>query len=112
MPTLAEMKAQKAALDLAIAEQHYVESKSALETVRGLVAEFDLSRNDVFPGQAGVSGVIQRTNGHAKVKNPVAPKYRDPANAGNTWAGRGKHPRWLQAYLRSGKALAEFAIKA
>jgi DNA-binding protein H-NS len=40
----------------------------------------------------------------------VAPKYRDPNNPLQTWAGRGKQPRWLQAQLRSGKKLADFLI--
>ncbi|HEU0306732.1 MAG TPA: H-NS histone family protein [Lysobacter sp.] len=40
----------------------------------------------------------------------VEPKYRNPANAGETWAGRGKPPRWLSAYLDSGRKLEEFLI--
>lgn len=41
----------------------------------------------------------------------VAPKYRDPANPDNTWSGRGKQPRWLQAYTSSGRALDDFLIR-
>lgn len=41
----------------------------------------------------------------------VEPKYRNPANAAETWAGRGKPPRWLAAYLDTGRALEEFLIK-
>ena len=40
----------------------------------------------------------------------VLPKYRNPKNHGETWAGRGKQPRWLKAQLRSGKKLDEFRI--
>lgn len=40
----------------------------------------------------------------------VEPKYRNPANAAETWAGRGKPPRWLSAYLDSGRKLEEFLI--
>jgi DNA-binding protein H-NS len=40
----------------------------------------------------------------------VAPKYRNPANRSETWAGRGVRPRWLQAYLKEGRRLNEFAI--
>jgi DNA-binding protein H-NS len=42
----------------------------------------------------------------------VAPKYRNPENAGETWAGRGLRPRWLAAALKSGKRLEDFAIAA
>jgi DNA-binding protein H-NS len=41
----------------------------------------------------------------------VFPKYRNPKNRSDTWAGRGKQPRWLVAELRSGKKLDDFRIK-
>ena len=31
----------------------------------------------------------------------VPPKYRNPKNRAETWAGRGATPRWLRAYLRT-----------
>jgi DNA-binding protein H-NS len=48
------------------------------------------------------------------VKRPypkVLPKYRNPKNRGETWAGRGKQPRWLVAELRAGKKLDDFLIR-
>ncbi len=41
----------------------------------------------------------------------VYPKYRNPRNPQETWAGRGKQPRWLVAQLRAGKKLEEFLIR-
>lgn len=41
----------------------------------------------------------------------VFPKYRNPAQPGETWSGRGKQPLWLAAQLRSGKKLDDFRIK-
>ena len=41
----------------------------------------------------------------------VAPKYRNPANAKETWAGRGKQPRWLSAETSKGRRVEEFLIK-
>src|SRR5215467_1897964 len=41
----------------------------------------------------------------------VVPKYRNPKDPGETWAGRGKQPRWLRAQLRSGKKLNDFLIQ-
>jgi DNA-binding protein H-NS len=41
----------------------------------------------------------------------VAPKYRNPDQPSETWAGRGKQPRWLVAQLRSGKRIDDFRIK-
>lgn len=41
----------------------------------------------------------------------VLPKYRNPRNPEETWAGRGKQPRWLVAQLRTGRKLEDFRIK-
>ncbi|MDI1254222.1 H-NS histone family protein [Thermomonas sp.] len=41
----------------------------------------------------------------------VPPKYRNTANAKETWAGRGKQPRWLSAETAKGRKLEEFLIK-
>jgi DNA-binding protein H-NS len=41
----------------------------------------------------------------------VAPKYRNPQNRAETWAGRGKQPRWLATALRSGRKLDDFLIR-
>ena len=46
-----------------------------------------------------------------KALGKVAPKYRNPANPAETWAGRGQQPRWLAALTGSGRKLEEFLIK-
>ena len=43
-------------------------------------------------------------------RGPVAPKYRNPENPTETWAGRGLKPRWLAAALKGGKKLEHFSI--
>jgi DNA-binding protein H-NS len=42
----------------------------------------------------------------------VFPKYRNPADPAETWAGRGKQPRWVTEQLRSGKKLDDFRIQS
>ena len=46
------------------------------------------------------------------VRGKVAPKYRNPENPTETFAGRGLKPRWLAAALKSGKKLEDFSIAA
>ena len=41
----------------------------------------------------------------------VSPKFRNPEQPFETWAGRGKQPLWLTAQLRSGKRIDDFRIK-
>ena len=40
----------------------------------------------------------------------VAPKFRNPSNSAQTWAGRGQQPNWLTAEIARGRKLADFAI--
>ena len=42
----------------------------------------------------------------------VAPKYRDPANPNQSWAGRGQAPRWLVAYENQRRKRDDFLIGA
>jgi DNA-binding protein H-NS len=41
----------------------------------------------------------------------VVPKYRNPERPSETWAGRGKTPRWLAAQLKSGRRIDDFRIR-
>ncbi len=41
----------------------------------------------------------------------VVPKYRNPEQPSETWAGRGKTPRWLTAQLNSGRRIDDFRIR-
>lgn len=41
----------------------------------------------------------------------VEPKYRNPANAAETWTGRGKQPRWLAEYTKAGRKVEDFLIQ-
>ena len=43
-------------------------------------------------------------------RGKVAPKYRNPADASETWAGRGVKPKWMQALLAQGRSMEEFKI--
>ena len=41
----------------------------------------------------------------------VLPKFRNPDRPSETWAGRGKTPRWLTEKLKSGKRIDDFRIR-
>jgi DNA-binding protein H-NS len=42
---------------------------------------------------------------------PVFPKFFNPEDRSQTWAGRGKRPRWLTEQLKSGRHLDDFRIQ-
>ena len=67
--------------------------------------ELELSKLVRFEGgRGGGKGV------RGGARGSVAPKYRNPENLAETWAGRGLKPRWLTAAIKSGKKLDDFLI--
>jgi DNA-binding protein H-NS len=69
--------------------------------------EHQLTRLDrLAASELGAKGVRRGLRG------TVPPKYRNPENPAETWAGRGLKPRWLAAALKSGKKLEDFSIEA
>jgi DNA-binding protein H-NS len=42
---------------------------------------------------------------------PVFPKYRNPDDPSETWAGRGRQPRWIVEQLSLGKKVDDFRIE-
>lgn len=84
-----ELLKQREALEQQINEARRRELSDAVAQVRGLVAEYGLTAQDVFPAGRASS----RASSSSGTK--VAPKYRNPAT-GQTWTGRGKAPKWIQ----------------
>jgi DNA-binding protein H-NS len=58
-----------------------------------------------------INGTRAKGSGRGS-RGAVAPKFRNPENPEETWAGRGLKPRWLAAALKSGKKLEDFSIEA
>ena len=59
-------------------------------------------------------GVLTSDEHASRARRPypkVVPKYRNPKQPSETWAGRGKQPRWLTTQLSSGKKLDDFRIE-
>jgi DNA-binding protein H-NS len=69
--------------------------------------ESELSKLSSFDGRGGAA-----KRGRGGARGPVAPKYRNPDNPAETWAGRGLQPRWLAAAIKSGKKREDFAVDA
>jgi DNA-binding protein H-NS len=64
--------------------------------------------------QLKVAGEAERENPSSTGRRPyptVVPKFRNPDRPSETWAGRGKTPRWLAAKLKSGKRIDDFRIR-
>jgi DNA-binding protein H-NS len=74
-----------------------IEQRRALESELSKLGRYQGGRTKSVFGRGGSRGA-------------VAPKYRNPENPSETWAGRGLKPRWLTAAMKGGKSLEDFAI--
>jgi DNA-binding protein H-NS len=71
--------------------------------------ESELSKLGRFQDGAGRG---KSALGRGGARGSVAPKYRNPDNASETWAGRGLKPRWLAAAIKAGKKAEDFLISS
>ncbi len=94
MQSLQELLQQRDALDAQIRQARQEQTAEAVATCKRLIAEFELSEQDLFGGR----GRAARTTASGAVSK-VAPKYRNP-ETGDTWTGRGKPPKWIQGRNR------------
>jgi DNA-binding protein H-NS len=95
--SVAKLQALKSQVEAAI-------SAKVAERRRELEAQ--LSKLSGFGGR----GAKATRSGRGGARGAVAPKYRNPENPAETWAGRGLRPRWLTAAMKGGKSLEDFAI--
>ncbi len=61
--------------------------------------------------RAGKRSAAAAGEPHPLKGRKLKPKYRNPADRTQTWAGRGNQPRWLKAELKKGKKLAAFLVR-
>ena len=61
-----------------------------------------------------LSGQSHATKSGTSERRPypaVLPRFRNPDDPSETWAGRGKQPRWVAQQLSAGRRLEEFKIR-
>jgi DNA-binding protein H-NS len=104
MSNLADLIAQKAALEQQIAAARREARAGAIAQIKSLMAEHGLTLADLG-GKAPASTPVKA----ARKGGKVPPKYRDPAT-GTTWSGRGLQPNWLKAALANGRKLSDFLV--
>jgi DNA-binding protein H-NS len=66
--------------------------------VEAMIADAGFKVSDIFGGRGGKG----RT---------VAAKYANPDDPSETWTGRGRKPRWLNAKVQEGAKIEKFLIK-
>jgi DNA-binding protein H-NS len=87
-------------------------SKLKSQVESALASKVAETRRKLESELAKLSGGLVGTGHRGGARGKVAPKYRNPDNPSETWAGRGLKPKWLVAAMKGGKNLEHFAISA
>ncbi len=101
--------------------QRKEEYSSVIKTIKKQIADYGITAEELGlgsgaakrgrkPGKASAKpGRKTSARGkHPSAGTKVAPRYKD--EAGNTWTGRGKQPKWVVAALASGRSLESLLI--
>jgi DNA-binding protein H-NS len=97
--SLKELRQLQKDVEAAISDYKDREKRKALAEVEAFARERGLNPGD-----------LAELVGKRGKKTVGAPKYANPADASQTWTGRGRKPGWVSAHLAAGKPLDALAI--
>ena len=80
--------------------------KPGIKQLKAVIAKYKLTAVDIRSALNGSRG-SKKTSALRGIK--LKPRYRNPDNKADTWAGRGMKPKWLSSLLKQGKKLEDFA---
>lgn len=83
----------------------------AARLATSLLAEKRLLEDRLKQLKGGIEAERTKSSSARRPYPTVVPKFRNPDRPSETWAGRGKTPRWLTAKLKSGKRIDDFRIR-
>jgi len=100
---LAELKGLQHDIEREIKNREQDEVKKAREKIISIAQSVGLPVEQLLAnaGKKSKSGTTKT----------VAAQYRNPADSGQTWTGRGRQPKWVVEALAKGKKLDEFRIQ-
>ena len=76
-----------------------------------IIAEKNLLERRLWALKAAASSEPQSRARARRPYPPVFPKFFNPDDPSQTWAGRGKQPRWMMQQLKSGRHVDDFRIQ-
>ena len=95
MDDLATLQAQIAELQRKESELKQKNKHAVLEELKAKMKSYGITLEDLG----------SMDHGSSRQKVAVLIKYRHPTEPMLTWTGRGKKPRWLEAYIAQGGSL-------
>ena len=105
--TKSELLSLRTRIDRALSKIDEKNLQHARREARQLAKSYGVSVVDLL-GAKPAPKEKKKSGGTRRGK--VAPKYRNPKNAGETWTGRGRQPRWFAEAIAGGATLASLEI--
>ena len=103
-----ELESLQKKIEKEIKKRRSKTQEEGLKKIKLIAAEYGLSASELKNLSVVKARKVKPKTG--KKRGPVAPKYRDPVNNTNTWTGRGRKPKWVEAFLSSGGRLEQITI--
>ncbi len=96
----------------AVLSERITAEKRELEKRLARLNRSSISDKISVPGKATPKRTVLQSGARRPRRKypPVLPKFQNPADPAETWAGRGKQPRWLVTQLKAGKKINDFLI--
>jgi DNA-binding protein H-NS len=101
-----ELEKLKADIDKALSRVEAEEKKAARLAAEKAAKAMGYSLEDLSDVKPAKS-TPKKKSGRAK----VPPKYANPNAPEQTWTGRGRKPKWVEAHLAAGGTLEDIEIK-
>ena len=101
--SIAELKALQDEIVLEMEMRSREARQNLLQEFRDKAKAMGVTLEELMSGQKS-KGKTRATG------RTVAAKYANPADASQTWTGRGKRPRWVSDLLAAGKSLDELKV--
>lgn len=98
--SIAELKTLQNEITVEMESRRKEERQKLVQEFRDKAKALGISLEDLMSGQKG----------KARSASKVAAKFANPADASQTWTGRGKRPRWVNDCLAAGKTLDELKV--
>lgn len=117
--SLDKLRKEKAKIEKAISLKEAKDKKEAMAKVVAIARDSGIDLADLVasstrktrtPAAAKAAPAVRKKKKVAAKRGKVAPKYRNPADADQTWTGRGKQPIWVREHLENGGTLESITI--
>ena len=107
--SLKELESIQKKVNSEIQKRRSKAQEEGIKKIKLIAAEYGLTSTEL-KGVTATKRSLTKKKAGTKKRGPVAPKYRDPSNPQNTWTGRGRKPKWVEAFLDGGGRLGQITV--